>query len=126
MNEQRKEIRLDYKHTIIIELEAEQPDDGEEVIAICHSVDVSSSGLQLTLNQPVEPNRMLFISIILEQNSAEQLADGGNSPERFNLVAEVVWQRAIPDSTEFRTGLTLLHSEETHFADWQAWVQRQL
>ena len=124
--DQRKEIRLCNSYTTLIELAADSPLGDAAVLAICHSVDVSSDGLQVTVGQEVEPGRILPLAIFADHNEPGYFDNDTERPHRFNLVAEVVWSRPTERSDKYRMGLKLLPSSETELVQWKLWVLKLL
>lgn len=113
--ERRRDYRLNSQETILLELMAASFDgQSPSEVLICHSVDISANGLQVSVNQPLQAGLIL--------NMAVQL--NGELP--INLVTEVKWQYPAEADNQWRTGLALLDSEGSGLAQWKRLIARRL
>ena len=113
--ERRQDYRLNTEVTILLELMSSSYDgQSPSEVLICHSIDISASGLQIAVNQPLEPGLILNLSVQLE----------GALP--IYLVTEVKWQFQVKFGGEWLTGMEVLESQGAGIADWKRLVARRL
>lgn len=120
---QRAEVRLPHHETLYVELMAAglgmaSGAEGSLVsasVSVSETIDVSANGLQVKLRQVLQPGTIHQLAVIRESTG-----------ERFRLMGEVKWQRRLPGSAGYLTGLSLFESEETSIAEWKLAVAAML
>ncbi|WP_166259885.1 PilZ domain-containing protein [Marinobacter salicampi] len=115
--DQRSEFRLAGRATIVIELEAPDPEEqglDSGVRMICQTDDLSVNGLRIRTPKPLIVGAWLPIEITLAEN-------GGPYP----LASEVIWceQRKERD---WLVGMKILVTEEGAYIDWVDAVSRAM
>lgn len=120
----RRELRLSNAYTTIVQLAAASPEGDSPEVAICHCVDISSDGLQVTVGEKVEAGRILSLTIITDSTADDHLVqpDDLDQQNHFHLIAEVIWSGPSDKPGEYRMGLELLPSIETQIIQWKQWV----
>lgn len=113
----RREFRLTGEFTVFLEtLSAPPEQDFQSHVVICNTMDISSNGIGLILDEP------LALGIILQM-----YIEISDSKERFLLVAEVKWcQPSTEDEDCFNTGFELYESDGTNIIEWKKLVSRKL
>lgn len=107
--EQRVQLRLPVASRVFIELIAPglSPQDTGE-IAECKTLDVSHSGLCVSLN------RQLQVGVILQVG-----VDLFDTPDTLYLAGEVRWCREIPDEPgQWSAGFQLLNAGNSDIDNW--------
>lgn len=106
----RQDIRLNLTSRVFIDL-AGPPMPGEDSgeILLCKTLDISYSGLQISLTRELTVGALLHIGV--EFPALEQ---------PLHLVSEVKWSRQNePPSTGWTVGLQLLDSSGSDTQQWQ-------
>ncbi len=116
---QRREFRLTGNHTVVIQVVT---DSQHEFLLTCSSVDISSEGLQVTVNTALEAGNIYFVTLIPDEDDLAPVI----AQEKFHLVAEIIWCNEINASGTYRTGLHFLNSEDEHYLAWKHWVLHKL
>lgn len=113
-SDRRREYRLLNPATVFVELRAASPDGAEpaEVVA-CAGLDLSASGLQLHLDRPLPPGRILRLG-----------ANPGPGSDVLYVVGEVRWSR--PEAGGHVAGVALFESEDTDIVAWKRAVAARL
>ncbi len=106
-SELRQEHRLQAEESIFLQVAAGSEDGTESpVMVVSHSMDISASGLQMVVDQPLPIGSIYPACVVLKK------------PEgRFQLIAEVKWVR--PEADQWRVGLALFESEDTDIEQWK-------
>lgn len=81
--------------------------DSESNIVICKSLDLSSTGLQVSLDKD------------LPEGSILRLCLDTRSRQPIFVVAKVIWQQQDLDTKEFYVGFELLNSRGTDYDSWK-------
>ena len=105
----RSEHRLEQDHTIFVELVAGSVvDASESVIVICKSLDLSTTGVQVLMDQSIPIGNIIRLC----------LDTRGRVP--IFVAAKVIWQRESTHQGEFHVGFMVLKSSGTDYDAWQA------
>jgi len=120
--DKRKEIRLEGSHTVIVQLAAGSPAFDDEEMIMCHSVDFSSDGLQIDVDQSLEAGSIHPIAIIPTYDEEEMSFDESIDQYRFDLVAEVIWSKPGLSADNYLAGIKILQSEDTQYLEWKKWL----
>ena len=111
--ERRFACRLCRRATVCVERLAAAYDDSQPAdIAVCDSVDISTGGLQVRMDQPIPAGTILRL--------CAQLDDG----EPLYMVGEVKWQNAAAQC--YHIGFELFDSEQTDILTWRDSIARYL
>lgn len=113
MDLERKHLRMPVQSRVFIELEAAvSGSDAPGNIAICKTLDVSASGLQVALEHELIEQAYLQIGI-----EPPQSGDAGSEP--FFLAAQVKWCRAGESPEQpWLAGLALLPAGQSDIDQW--------
>ena len=109
----RTEARLEIEATIFIEIIAGSQSGSGDVI-MCNSLDLSANGLQVVLDEDMEPGSIFRLCIDLPDE------------DPMFLVAEVKWRRPDPDADAYRIGFLLFESDDTDIRRWKQTVAKML
>ncbi len=110
----RQHSRLPLKSTVFIELVSAQPGQDDAEIAICKTLDVSPSGLRISIGQELTEQAFLQIGVETPKQEEEQ-------SDTFYLTAQVRWCRPGGNKElPWNAGLELLNA---HGSDIQRWVR---
>ena len=109
----RSEARLEIEATIFIEVIAGHESTDGDVI-MCNSLDLSANGLQVVVDEDIEPESIFRLCVDLPDE------------EPIFLVGEVKWRRPDPDSDAYRIGFLLFESEDSDILRWKTTVARLL
>ncbi|TDG12563.1 PilZ domain-containing protein [Seongchinamella unica] len=113
MDLERKHLRLPVESRVFIELEA--PVSGTNApgnIAVCKTLDVSASGLQVALDHELIEQSYLQIGV-------EPPRTASASAEPFFLAAQVKWCRAGESADQpWLAGLALLPAGQSDIDQW--------
>lgn len=113
-NERRSETRLDEHVTIFVERIAAEYDNSRPAdIIICSSVDISSNGLQVRMDQPIPLGTILRLC-----------AQCGRGRKSLYVVGEVRWLRE--EFGHYCIGFGLFESEQTDIIAWKEFIAGQL
>lgn len=99
-----RHLRNEVVHVEIVSASHDQLDMGE--VVSCATVDVSSSGLQLTMEHDLPEGAILDLCVELQ-----------GVPKQFFLTAEVRWKRPVEDGV--RVGFMLFDGEQTDVDTWR-------
>lgn len=115
--DKRSEYRLSGRASVLLELEAADPDDGDHgqprtLTAQTH--DLSATGMRIITAEPVTLGAILPIQVQLAGDDA-----------RYQLIAEVVWCERR-SSAHYAVGLNVLDSDGSSFVDWMDAVARAM
>jgi hypothetical protein len=112
MIEERTEKRFgERSFTIFIEKESSSYDGSDDSnIVICKSVNLSSDGLQVVIDDPIPERKVLRLCL-----------DVRGKPPIF-VVGEVMWQREEKDTGEYSVGFRLFDSEGSDYQHWRQTV----
>lgn len=106
-DERRTETRLHDRATIFVErLAAEYDNSRPANIVICRSVDISTNGLQVRMDEPVPVGSILRLCAQFHDNR-----------QSLYLVGEVKWLRE--ERGQFCIGFSLFESEQTDIMAWK-------
>lgn len=112
MDLDRKHLRLPVESRVFIELDAPVAgSDNDSSLAICKTLDVSATGMQISLDH--ELTEQAFLQIGVEPPHGDDAAD------TFFLTVQVRWCR--PGTTEdqpWLAGLALLPAEHSDIDRW--------
>lgn len=115
----RSELRLPHNETLYVELFGAGLGDADHILAtslsVSETVDVSANGLQVRMKDVLQPGTIHRLSVIREKTG-----------ERFDLMGEVKWQKRLPGSSGYMTGLALFESDDTSIAEWKLAVAGML
>lgn len=113
----RKEFRLTGEFTVFLETLSAPPEhEFQSHVVICNTMDISSNGIGLMLDEP------LALGLILQM-----YIEMSDTKERFFLVAEVKWcQPSTEDEECFNTGFELYNSDGTDIVEWKKLVSKKL
>ncbi|MEX0603876.1 MAG: PilZ domain-containing protein [Marinobacter sp.] len=107
-DDQRSEFRLTGRATVSLQLEApdlDEDDPGKTIV--CHTQDLSSSGVRVKSLEPVPVGALLPLSVRFE---GDQIA--------YQLTGEVVWIESRDDGYYWIVGVKILKSDDTSFVEW--------
>lgn len=105
----RAETRLEIEATIFIEIIAGSHSGSGDVI-MCNSLDLSTNGLQVVLDEDIEAGSIFRLCVDLPD------------AEPIFLVGEVKWRRPDPASDAYRIGFLLFESDDTDIKRWKETV----
>lgn len=114
----RAEPRLPHDEVIYVEIYTPcviESDDLGPATRASETVDVSANGIQIRVLEPLREGAIIQICLLREKTG-----------ERFDLVAEVRWQKRLPGKSGYLTGLILLESDDTSIAEWKLTVSDML
>ncbi len=114
----RTEPRLPHNEVIFVEIKtpgAMENDDLRPSVRASETVDISANGIQVRVHEPLRVGAIIQICIIRE-----------NTGDRYELVAEVRWQKRLPGSVGYLVGLALLESDGTSIVEWKLAVSVML
>lgn len=109
-NKQRREERVELEATILIEIIAARSSQPGDVI-MCHSLDLSRSGLQVVLDEDMDIGSIFRLCVDLPD------------AEPIYLVAEVKWRRPDAETDAWRIGFALFESDGTDIDRWKDTVE---
>lgn len=115
--DQRSEFRLTGRATIVIELEAPDPEEqglDSGVKMICQTDDLSVNGLRIRTPKPLIVGAWLLIEVTLAET-------GGP----YVLTGEVIWCEERKDYG-WLVGMKILVTEEAAYIDWVDAVSRAM
>ncbi|MDA0788966.1 MAG: PilZ domain-containing protein [Proteobacteria bacterium] len=112
-HENRLETRLDLEETIFIETIA-SASTSPGTIVMCNSLDLSANGLQVVVDDEIEPGSILRLCIDLRRT------------DPIFLVAELKWCRPDPETDGYRLGFLLFESDDTDIQRWKDFVAARL
>ncbi|BFM07482.1 PilZ domain-containing protein [Halioxenophilus aromaticivorans] len=115
--EQRSELRLNRKYTVLLKLAAETPAGDAAEFAIARCLDVSSDGLKIETNSLLQAGYIHEVTVVVECLAAPA--------QRYNLIAEIMWCDALAQGG-YTAGLKLLESEDTTFIGWKKILMQEL
>ncbi|MGM0569184.1 PilZ domain-containing protein [Marinobacter sp.] len=106
--DQRTEYRLAGRTTVTLELEAAEPDGGDDARVIrASSYDVSTGGMRLETNEPLPAGALLPARMELPGH-------GGGFP----LTVEVIWCRPSETVGQWQSGLSVLDTADEGYLAW--------
>jgi len=112
---QRAESRLDEIATVFIEWLAGAEGiegAGSSAVILCNSVDVSTNGLRVCIDRPLQPNAILTLGVELKREA-----------ETLFLAAEVRWcTPALATPGRYWVGFHVLHSAGSDDQRWREMV----
>ena len=114
----RTEPRLPHNEIIYVEFltpGAFESDNIGPAIRSSQTIDISANGIQVRVVEPLRVNAIMQICIVREKTG-----------ERYVLAAEVRWQRRLPGSSGYLTGLSFFESDDTSIAQWKLAVSAML
>lgn len=108
-NDMRQEYRLNDQLTVVLELGTQ--DNGEPILLVSQSLNISANGLRVIADRPVEGNCILRCCIRHTQTDRQ-----------FLLVGEVKWCMPYNDEGDSLIGLSLFESEGTDIMQWKEFI----
>jgi len=106
--EERIETRIESNFTIFIEVVSSSVDHSSPGnVILCNSLDVSTSGLQVVVDEPIPVNSILRLCLDMKDR------------EPIFVIGEVKWQRPDNESEGTRIGFLLFESEDTDIKAWK-------
>ena len=114
----RAEPRLPHDEVIFVEFltpGAFEKDDLGPAVRSSQTIDISANGIQVRVVDAMRVGAIIQICIVRERTG-----------ERFELAAEVRWQKRLPGTTGYLTGLAFYESEDTSIAEWKLAVSAML
>ncbi len=116
----RSELRLPHNETLYVELHGTPSgaiQDGvlATTLSVSETADVSANGLQIKMKDALQTGAIHRLSVIRESTG-----------ERFLLTGKVKWQKRLPGSSGYMTGIALYDSEDTSIAEWKLAVAAML
>mgnify|MGYP001091426779 CR=1 FL=1 len=114
----RSEPRLPHNEVIYVEILTPGVFDSADLgptVRPSETIDISANGAQVKTAEPLRIGAILQICVVRESTDA-----------RFELAAEVRWQRRLPGSTGYLTGLAFFDADETSIAEWKLVVSSML
>lgn len=106
-SDRRSEMRLDEQATVFVECLAADPDSTEPgSIVLCQAKDVSASGLQVFMDQPVPIGSILRLCTHFREGADDLF-----------LVGEVRWLRQEVEG--YWIGFQLYDSDQTDIVSWK-------
>ncbi len=114
----RTEPRLPHDEVIYVEFltpGAFEKDDLGPAVRSSQTIDISANGIQVRVLEPLRVGAIIQICIVRERTG-----------ERFELAAEVRWQKRLPGSSGYLTGLAFFESDDTSIAEWKLAVSSML
>jgi hypothetical protein len=114
----RTEPRLPHNEVIYVEFltpGAFENDDLGPAVRSSETIDISANGVQVRVIEPLRVGAIIQICIVRELTK-----------DRYNLAAEVRWQRRLPGCSGYLTGLAFFESDDTSIADWKLAVSTML
>lgn len=115
--DKRAEYRLSGRASVVLELEAADPDDAEQgkpTVLTARTQDLSATGMRIITAEPLTLGAILPIQVRLAGNDVN-----------YQLIAEVVWCERRT-SQEYAVGLNVLDSDGSSFVDWVDAVARAM
>ena len=113
VHENRVETRLDLEATIFVELLSSDKQSPGTII-MCNSLDLSSNGLQVVVDDEIPAGSIIRLCIDLKD------------ADPIFLVAEVKWQRPDPDTDAYRIGFLIFESDDTDIIRWKSLMKTML
>lgn len=112
MDLDRKNLRLPVESRVFIELDAPLAgSDGEGSIAVCKTLDVSATGMQISLEHELTENAYLQIGV--------ESPHGDETADTFFLTVQVRWcRRGTTQDQPWLAGLALLPAENSDIGHW--------
>ena len=111
-SERRSGQRLAEKGAVFIEvMSSSDLRTGHGQILISNTIEISTSGLRVELDQAIEVETILQLAVKL-----------GKLEAAMYVVGEVRWCAPAPDGRGFQAGFELLESEGTDIETWRALV----
>jgi hypothetical protein len=115
----RSELRLPHNETLYVELYGAGMGSTDNVLSasltVTETADVSANGLQVKMKTVLQTGTIHRLCVIRDSTG-----------ERFNLIGKVKWQKRLPGSTGYMTGISLFESDETSIAEWKLAVAAML
>jgi hypothetical protein len=113
-NERRSETRIDEKTTVFIEVCSSSFDNTSPAnITICNSLDLSTNGIQVEMDQEVAVGTILRLCTEL-----------GGGEQALYLVGETKWIK--PAGENFNVGFELYDAENTDIIGWKKVIAAML
>ena len=114
VDEKREEARLNVAASIYIETVSKEPGSSQEAQVVeCECIDLSASGIQVLVPEPLKQGAIHTLIIEIEKDS-----------KNYRLIAEVKWVK--PYKSDFLTGLMLYDSEGSEIIDWKFMMSKFL
>ena len=110
-DELRQEYRLNNQLTVVLELGTR--DDGEPILLVSQSLDISANGLRVIADRSVGGNSILRCCIRHPPTDTQ-----------FLLVGEVKWCMPHNEEGDYLIGLSLFESEGTDIVQWKEFIAR--
>lgn len=108
-NDLRQEYRLNNQLTVVLELGTQ--DNGEPILLVSQSLDISANGLRVIADRAVDGNCILRCCIRHPPTDTQ-----------FLLVGEVKWCLPHNEEGESLIGLSLFESEGTDIVQWKEFI----
>jgi hypothetical protein len=108
-NDLRQEYRLNNQLTVVLELGTQ--DNGEPILLISQSLDISANGLRVIADRAVDGNCILRCCIRHPPSDTQ-----------FLLVGEVKWCLPYNEGSDSLIGLSLFESEGTDIVQWKEFI----
>ena len=109
--DRRRDKRITAENSVFIEYFAADTGDEPQII-LCSSLDISSRGIQIKIDQSLPIGTVLRLCI-----------DNRDYEKPLFLVGEVRWKQDEADGC--RLGFELYDAEHTDFIGWQAFIDNQ-
>jgi len=114
----RTEPRLPHNEVIYVEFLTPGACEHDELVPSVRpseTIDISANGVQVKTPEPLRVGSIIQICIIREKTR-----------QRYELTAEVKWQRRLPGSSGYLTGFAFFDAAGTSIADWKLTVSLML
>lgn len=111
-SERRAGQRLSEKGAVFIEvMSSSEMRTGQDQILISNTVEISTEGLRVELDRPIEVDTILQLAVKL-----------GKLEAAMYVVGEVRWCSPMADGRSYQAGFQLLESKGTDLETWRALV----
>lgn len=114
----RSEPRLPHYETVYVEILSSCAMESEQMapeLSASETIDVSANGLQVRFPKPLQVGTILQLCIVRERTG-----------DKFELAAEIMWQRRLPGTAGWLAGFRLFESDDTSIVDWKLAVAAML
>lgn len=111
-NDLRQEYRLNNQLTVVLELGS--LDNGDPILVVSQSLDISANGLRVVADRAVDSNTILHCCIRHTPTDTQ-----------FLLVGEVKWTQPQDEHGDYLIGLGLFESDGTDIAQWKEFIARE-
>lgn len=111
-NDLRQEYRLNNQLTVVLELGS--LDNGEPILVVSQSLNISANGLRVIADRAVESDTILRCCIRHPPTDTQ-----------FLLVGEVKWSQPQDEHGDYLIGLSLFESDGTDILQWKEFIARE-